>query len=692
VTTATRRLRRTGAASLVAAVTAGVTLIATAGSAFALTVTAYRLDPASAMTTVNPGNTAAAAGSTQISLPNTGVSIGNTIVLKLEGAGVNQTLTNEGVGFAVAPTITVSGPFTTSFGAVAGTSTDVTPTFTTALGSSAGAATTLGIKDEDTITFTNSSSGTVGDFYTIEVAGVTLKVGSAAVNGVVQVHPYVSDGGASLAGAITVATVSNTSAALTEVSAAPSSTATLNTLTLSEVTAGALLPTAGSPHNIVLTLAGTGATGTFVTTVTPTVTVPAGYTVGTIVVAAGSITIPVSTPTTALAAVVTVAGIQVTVGATTGVLNLTATTGTVWGSAVAAVGVLNQSRVGGTDRYATAGLLFGSPLGTYTGGTNSVAVIASGANFPDALSANYLAAGLNAGAGTRVLLTDPNVLPQPTTQALITGSIKTVFLVGGTAAISTNVSNAIAAMHVGNNNANAFINVIRVAGADRYATNNQVDLYNGASSGHTAIVAVGSNFADALSVAPAVVSKKYPLVLTDGAALSSSAQSSLVNLGITNVIIVGGTSALSATVEASIKALGITINYRIAGADRTLTAQMIATWETTTAGTQAFAATSSYALLNGLGFSKASADVARGDGFADALAAGTVAGAVVTAVVAPVVANAVPILLTGDPNTLGAGIPAFLSGKSATLGTVTFLGLTSAVSVATANAVIASIS
>ena len=141
--------------------------------------------------------------------------------------------------------------------------------------------------------------------------------------------------------------------------------------------------------------------------------------------------------------------------------------------------------------------------GGFTGGTNNVAVIASGANYPDALSANYLAAGLNGGAGTRVLLTDPNVLPQPTSQALITGGIKTVYIVGGTAAVSANVSNAIAAMHVGNNNANAFINVIRVAGADRYATNNQVDLFNGAAVGvNTAIVAVGSNFADALSVAP----------------------------------------------------------------------------------------------------------------------------------------------------------------------------------------------
>jgi hypothetical protein len=294
-----------------------------------------------------------------------------------------------------------------------------------------------------------------------------------------------------------------------------------------------------------------------------------------------------------------------------------------------------------------------------------------------------------------VLLTDPNVLPQPTSQALITAGIKTVYIVGGTAAVSANVSNAIAAMHVANNNANAFINVIRVAGSDRYATNNQVDLFNGAVAGvNTAIVAVGSNFADALSVSPAVVSKKYPLVLTNGPSLSASAQSTLVNLGIKNVVIVGGTSAVSAATEASIKALGITIAYRIAGTDRTLTAQMIATWETTGTGTAAFAATTSYAALNGLGFSTAAVDVARGDGFADALAAGTVAGAVVTTTVPTpiVVGNAIPILLTGDPNTLGAGIPAYLSGKAASLQTVTILGLTSAVSVATTNAVIASIS
>jgi putative cell wall-binding protein len=690
VTTATRRLRRTGVAGFAAAVTAGAMLIGTATSAFAAELAVTDHVSAGTATTVFPGSTAQAAGDLLVNVPNV-FHIGDTLTVNLAG-GAGCGITNGAVGFSAAPTVAASGPTVGTFGAGAtGNTADVTPTFTSAISSSTGACTTAGVKDVLTLTFTNSSNTTApADNYLITVSGQKVNVGSAATTGIVTETPAGTGGTAA-----TIATVTNTKAAITEVSAAPSTTVTLNTLTLTEVTAGALLPT--GTHNIVLTLAGgTLATGTFVTTVTPTVTAPAGYTVGTIVVAAGTITIPITTPATAVAAVVTVAGIQVALGAPTGVLDITATTGTVWGSAQPAVGVLNQLRTGGTDRYATAAQLF--TAGGYTGGTLHVAVIASGANYPDALSANYLATGLNnttiaGGAGTRVLLTDPNVLPQPTQQALITGNIATVYIVGGPAAVSTNVSNAIAAMHVSNNNANAFINVIRVAGADRYATNNQVDLFNGAVPGvTTAIVAVGSNFADALSVAPTVVSKKFPLVLTAGAVLSASAQSTLVNLGIKNVIIVGGTSAVSAAVEASIKALGITIAYRLAGADRTITAQDIAIWETTAAATQAFAATTSYALLNGLGFSKTAVDVARGDGFADALAAGTVAGAVVSGTAAPIVGNAIPILLTGDPNTLGAGIPAYLSGKAATLATVTILGLTSAVSVPTANAVIASIS
>ena len=672
MTTATRRLRRASIAGLAAFVTAGGVVLGTATSAFAAELTVTTQIGSVTATTVYPGATATGVGDLQISVPNS-FHIGDTITVQLAGAAASCGTTNGAVGYAATPTVGASGPVTAAFGSTAGNSADTTPSFTTALQSSAGACTIAGVKDQLLITVTNSSTGTAGNFYTITVSGTKINVGTAVGTGAVTETPA---GG----GGNTVATVSNTKVSMTETSAAPSSSAVgLGTVTMSEVSAGAALPTGAT--TVTLTLAGAG-TPNFTAGVTPTITVPAGYSTTTPATAAGTTySFAVTAPATTVAATVTVSGLKVDLTAAgTGVVTLNTN---VFGGPVSAIGVLNSSRTGGTDRYATSAQLFNQ--NAFVGGANNVAVLASGANYPDALSANYLAAGLNSNAGTRVLLTEPTFLPQPTSQALITGGIKTVYIVGGTAAVSQAVQTQIAAMHVGNNTANAFINVIRVAGADRYATNNMVDLYNGASGVSTAFVATGTNFADALSIAPAVVKSHIPLVLTSPGALSSAAQSTLVNLGIKNVVILGGTSAVSAAVETSIKNLGITIAYRLAGADRTATASMVATYETTATATAAFPATSAYSALNGLGYSNAAAYVARGDGFADALSAGAVAGGVGGSTVGPIV-------LTANPTTLGGGIPTYFSGKAATLTTITILGLTSAVSVGTANAAIASIS
>ncbi len=38
--------------------------------------------------------------------------------------------------------------------------------------------------------------------------------------------------------------------------------------------------------------------------------------------------------------------------------------------------------------------------------------------------------------------------------------------------------NEVAALHVGNSSTNPLINVVRIAGSDRFATNNLVDIYH----------------------------------------------------------------------------------------------------------------------------------------------------------------------------------------------------------------------
>ena len=329
--------------------------------------------------------------------------------------------------------------------------------------------------------------------------------------------------------------------------------------------------------------------------------------------------------------------------------------------AVGAATVVTQARVGGSDRYATATQLYDPQFSASTS-----VVLASGANYPDALSAGYLAKEFSTG----VLTTDPGSLPTETKQELIAHSIATVYLLGGTAAVSQNVLNQVAALHVSNNPANPLINVVRIAGSDRFATNNLVDIYKGSALSTTAIIATGENFADALAVGPAIYKTGDPLILTSGSTLSTSAKATLADLGITKAIIVGGTSAVSSNVESALTADGVAVQYRIAGADRTETAADIAAWETS-----GLPAAGAYGALGSLGFTDTGlVSVARGDSFADALVAGPVAGA-----------QQHVIVLTADPNTVGAGIGQYLAGRGGTVTTIQALGLASAVSAATLN-------
>lgn len=326
-----------------------------------------------------------------------------------------------------------------------------------------------------------------------------------------------------------------------------------------------------------------------------------------------------------------------------------------------------QLRLGGSDRYGTGAALFDSVFST-----EKNVVLTSGTNYPDALSATLLARQLDTG----VLTTDPGSLTAATKQELFSHGVETVYVVGGTSAVSANVVSQIQALHVSNTPSLANLQVVRVGGSDRYATNALVDRLNIASA-TTAIVATGENYADALAVGPAIYRTGDPLVLTTGASLATAAKATLVGLGVSHVVIVGGTSAVSSTVESQIKSLGINVDYRIGGSDRTETAANIAKWET--AGLDAVGTT--YAALTGLAFSGTSVvDLARGDGFADALIAGPVAGKGQTAV-----------LLSSNSTVLGIGASEFLRGRLAITTGVRAVGLSSAVSPAVLAAAAASI-
>ncbi|MEA3020307.1 MAG: hypothetical protein QOI47_1831 [Actinomycetota bacterium] len=262
-------------------------------------------------------------------------------------------------------------------------------------------------------------------------------------------------------------------------------------------------------------------------------------------------------------------------------------------------GAVTANRVQGSNRYETSAAI---ALATFPAGVPSGnVVLATGADFPDALAGSYLAGQL----GAPILLSptstnDPSY--QTVTSTLATLGATHVYLLGGTAALSSDIEKSLTQTYA----------VTRIGGATRYETMKLVDEASGftpgtgSSGNRTAIVATGATFPDALAAGPISWSSKLPIILTDGAAgsLSSQARSVIDDLGVTHFIVLGGSSAIDPSQVQELGAIG-TIDAQIAGVDRTDTAARLATYAQTI-----------------LGFSTSSAILANGTTFADALSAG----------------------------------------------------------------------
>jgi len=679
VTTATRRLRRASIAGLATIATTGVTVLASGGTALAFqsgaTSGGATLTPG-ASKVVFPGVASQALSNVTLTLPDgvggtagNGWSAGDFITFQVNNQSDAELCNTAGNANATAslakPTVTATtGASSTSFtgftvAQASGPNCSGNDRFVLTLTSGAPS-------DTSTTTFTISGlSLSLGSNF--PTAPTAVHIGATASNGA----PFGTVGTGTASANIAVATtgsVSVTGGTSVGATAGTATTLTIGNITVKDVVGGSI----ATNVNFNLPAGDTWKTA-------GTLSAPSGVVLGSATgTGTATLTYPILSGTVGAGGTFVLSGAQITTGAAnTGAQDVTVkTVATTLGSAVQVAFLGGQTRIGGADRYATAALIYGQEYGAATS-----AVIASGANFPDALSATVLAKAKSTG----VLLTDPNTLSNATKQALITGTgpVATVYIVGGPAAVSDNVFNQISALK---NSAGNAINVIRVFGADRYATNAAVDLQagvNGAIGNGTAIIATGQNFADALAVGPAVYETGWPLVLTPTADLNATAKSTISALGISSAIIVGGPNAVSATAEASLKTAGVTVTNRLAGADRTQTAAEIAKWELTGTGTN-FAETG-YSGNNGRGFDGSVLHIARGDNYPDALASGAWLGngGVMQ-----------PLALTQSPTVLGNGIPSLLSGAVANYGTDTInaIGLASAVSTSVVTAAVGSIS
>lgn len=339
------------------------------------------------------------------------------------------------------------------------------------------------------------------------------------------------------------------------------------------------------------------------------------------------------------------------------------------------------------------------------GGQGGAVILASDAGYQDALSASFLGHApleyqtTSGGTGT-MTLSVPVLLnpPSPPAQGEATTSagkaIKamratTVYVIGGTAAISQQVVAQLEQIQVGTetNGSPQYPTVRRIAGYSAEQTASDVaeypsgmnvflpptqaayGLYNSgasesqpppANSGNlaTAILASADEFQDALSASPLAYGATLPVLLNaSGTGLDPYAAAAISNLGIRQVIVVGGSSAISDQTVAALIAKGIYV-LRIAGTSFSATSALLASYELNdwapgqTPEPPNDAGLGSYADAP-LGAPTITIGTSRGDAFQDALSAAQILG------------NSnrqsfSPLLLTENPTTMAPATASFL--------------------------------
>ena len=257
--------------------------------------------------------------------------------------------------------------------------------------------------------------------------------------------------------------------------------------------------------------------------------------------------------------------------------------------------VSEVDRVFGSDRYATAAEIaseaFSAPTTVY---------VATGTDFPDALAAGPAAAATN----SPVLLVNSSFVPAATAAELAAIAPDRIVVLGGEAAVSKAVETTLAASGA---------IVTRIAGSDRYSTAALISADAFPKGAEVAFVVDGGDFPDALAAGASAANRNGPVLLTNTDIVPASTMAELDRLDVDEIVIVGGTAAVSASVATALTAVAPVT--RIAGADRYATA----------------AAASAFSFPSGVG----TIYLATGEDYPDALAGAAAAGA-----------NGGPVLLT----------------------------------------------
>jgi putative cell wall-binding protein len=295
------------------------------------------------------------------------------------------------------------------------------------------------------------------------------------------------------------------------------------------------------------------------------------------------------------------------------------------------------TRLAGSDRIGTSIAISNQEFPTAHSAKN--VILTAAYTFADAMSAGPLGKLLTAP----VLLTTPGelsastlteierVLPAPastmgtTTTTCTAAPADAVYIVGGDAAIAAAIDTQLNT---------AGFNVVRIFGADRFATSVAVAQCEGSPS--TVFLATGNIFADALSAGPAAASKGGSVLLTYGQTMPPSVATYLAGLTTPTVYAVGQAAHVADPTATP-----------IVGGDRFATAALVASEFFT---------------------SPSVVGIATGSNFPDALAGGSFMGVM-----------GGPMLLT-TPNALQSADGLYIGQNHVTLGQAFLFGGTATLS------------
>lgn len=212
----------------------------------------------------------------------------------------------------------------------------------------------------------------------------------------------------------------------------------------------------------------------------------------------------------------------------------------------------NVDRIYGSDRYGTAAAI----SARFEPGVD-VVFVASGANFPDALTGAALAGNLDAP----ILLTRPDRVPLATEQELQRLAPQQVVILGGYNAIHEDVEEYIEGLA-------GSIEVDRWAGGNRFETAALVaQQYD---SAETVYIATGADYPDALAAATRAGLEGVPVLLVRHHMVPNATAAELIRLSPDRIVVLGGEMAISEDVEEALEEFGDV--DRVAGETRAHTA------------------------------------------------------------------------------------------------------------------------